>query len=232
MYNIKIIFFYFLVSFIFNKPSNSQKLQVIKSFKEYCKDVNQDNSQALVDIKSIIPNISYDLKYASNQNFTKKKLYVAALSTYLRMPVVIALKKVEDEVEKWNYSLKIFDAYRPYSVTKKMWILIHDDRYVANPATGSGHNRGLSVDLTLVNKTTGKEINMGTGFDNFTDSAHHSFTKLPAEVLRNREFLKSVMQSHGFNALQTEWWHYSWPNDRNYPVMDISFKKLRTERCR
>jgi zinc D-Ala-D-Ala dipeptidase len=231
-YNIKIIFFYSFSLLLFTTPSKCQKLHVIHSFKEYCASVKEDKTQALVDIKTIIPQISCELKYATNQNFTKRKLYEDATTTYLRMLVAFALKRVEDELEKYNYSLKIFDAYRPYSVTKKMWVLIHDDRYVANPANGSGHNRGLAVDLTLIEKTTGKEVNMGTNFDNFTDSAHHSFRNLPEEVLKRRMFLRSTMESYGFKALETEWWHYSWPNDNNYQVLDISFKKLRLKSCR
>ena len=60
-----------------------------------------------------------------------------------------------------------------------MWAMIHDDRYVADPSKGSGHNRGAAVDLTIVDLQTNQELNMGTGFDNFTDTAHHSFMQLP-----------------------------------------------------
>ena len=106
-----------------------------------------------------------------------------------------------------------------------MWELIGDERYVANPAKGSGHNRGLAVDLTLIKD--GKEVNMGTGFDHFTDTAHHSFKALPADVIKHRQLLRSTMEKHGFRALETEWWHYSWPNEKNYQVLDLSFRKLR-----
>ena len=100
------------------------------------------------------------------------------------------------------------------------------ERYVANPSKGSGHNRGLSIDLTLVDLKTGKEMEMGTGFDNFTDSAHHTFQKFPDTILENRKLLRKTMEASGFKALDTEWWHYSWPNDRNYEVMDIDFEEL------
>ena len=134
------------------------------------------------------------------------------------------VEKVQEELSAKGYGLKIWDAYRPYSVTKKMWELIGDERYVANPAKGSGHNRGLAVDVTIVKD--GKEINMGTGFDNFTDTAHHDFKNLPEDVLKNRMLLKTTMEKYGFKALETEWWHYSFPNDRNYAVLDLSFKQL------
>jgi D-alanyl-D-alanine dipeptidase len=107
-----------------------------------------------------------------------------------------------------------------------MWDLIHDERYVADPSKGSGHNRGLAVDLTIIDLKDGSELNMGTSFDNFTDTAHHTFKNLPADILQNRMLLRETMEKYGFKALETEWWHYSWPNDRNYEVLDIDFKKL------
>jgi D-alanyl-D-alanine dipeptidase len=111
-----------------------------------------------------------------------------------------------------------------------MWEIIGDERYVANPAKGSGHNRGLAVDVTLISTKTGEEINMGTGFDNFTDTAHHTFKDLPVDVLKNRKLLKTTMERWGFRALETEWWHYSFPNDRNYEVLNLSFKELKKYR--
>jgi D-alanyl-D-alanine dipeptidase len=103
---------------------------------------------------------------------------------------------------------------------------VTDERYVANPTKASGHNRGLAVDLTIIHLKTGVELDMGTGFDHFSDTAHHSFTQLSPTVLQNRKLLKEVMQKYGFNFLETEWWHYYWPNDRNYDVLDLDFKKL------
>ncbi|HRF25637.1 MAG TPA: M15 family metallopeptidase, partial [Chitinophagaceae bacterium] len=101
-----------------------------------------------------------------------------------------------------------------------------DERYVANPANGSGHNRGTSLDLTIIYLENGQELNMGTGFDNFTDTAHHSFTNLPESILQNRMLLKSLMEQNGFKALETEWWHYSLPNSKQYELLNLSFKKL------
>ena len=68
---------------------------------------------------------------------------------------------------------------------------------------------------------------MGTGFDNFTDTAHHSFTKIPKNVLQNRKMLRSVMQKYGFKALETEWWHYYLREGDQYEVLDISFDDLK-----
>ena len=111
-------------------------------------------------------------------------------------------------------------------MTESFWELVGDDRYVADPRKGSGHNRGIAVDLTIIHLDTGKELDMGTGFDNFTDSAHHDFISLPEKTLANRALLKSVMEKHGFISFATEWWHYSWPNPDTFEVLDLPFTTL------
>lgn len=196
----------------------------MRHYREYCASVERDSLQRMVEITAAIPLVVYDLRYAGKTNFTGEKLYKNGKNTFLRLAAANALREAAKEFAAGGYTIKIWDAYRPYSVTKKMWALIHDDRYVADPAKGSGHNRGLAIDLTLIKD--GKELNMGTGFDNFTDSAHHDFKTLSPDVLKNRLLLKSTMEKQGFNALPTEWWHYSFPNDGRYDVLDIDFKKL------
>lgn len=206
-------------------PSFAQ-IQPVKKLKVYRQQVSADSMQKMIEIKTVIPTIVYDLRYATHNNFTHRKLYESGKQTFLRLPVVNALQKVQNDLAKSDYGLKLFDAYRPYAVTKKMWDLIHDERYVADPSKGSGHNRGLAVDLTIIDLKNGNELDMGTGFDNFSDTAHHSFNNLSGTVLQNRKLLKETMEKYGFKALETEWWHYSWPNDRNYEVLDFDFKKL------
>ena len=181
----------------------------------------------MADIKRYVPGILLDLRYATHNNFMHKRLYPVLTTTYLLLPAARALDSIETSLHAQGLGLKIFDAYRPYSVTKKMWELIHDDRYVADPAKGSGHNKGSAVDLTIIQLATGLELDLGTGFDNFTDSAHHSFMQLPAEVLKNRQLLRSLMEHHGFTALETEWWHYSLSNAGDFKLLDFSFKKMR-----
>lgn len=154
-------------------------------------------------------------------------MYPAGTSrSFLRMPAARALARVQQELAAQGLGLKIFDAYRPYSVTVKFWELVKDERYVANPAKGSGHNRGIAVDLTIIDLQTGRELDMGTGFDNFTDTAHQSFTDLPSTVLENRRLLRTVMEKYGFVALETEWWHYYLRDGAHFELLDIPFKKL------
>jgi D-alanyl-D-alanine dipeptidase len=105
---------------------------------------------------------------------------------------------------------------------------VKDDRYAANPAKGSGHNRGLAVDLTLADGKTHQVLPMPTSFDNFSDSAYQNFNEVDAKRIANRELLKQVMEKYGFIPLFSEWWHYSWPHPENFEVLDISFEELNT----
>lgn len=148
-------------------------------------------------------------------------------NTFLRNPVAKALANASTELHSMNLGFKIWDAYRPYHVTVKFWELIHDERYVANPAKGSGHNRGIAVDLTLYDLSTGKELNMPTSFDDFSDTAHHGKMLADPEKMKNREMLREIMEKHGFLKFETEWWHYYWPGGDRFDVLDIPFEKLK-----
>jgi D-alanyl-D-alanine dipeptidase len=223
-----IIFCFPLISHAQVKNSADSGLKVIQSATEYSATVKADSNQQLVNLQSIIPNIVLDLRYATQNNFVGKIMYAERPSfTFMRLPAARALARVQKELNQQGLGLKIFDAYRPYSVTEKFWELIHDERYVANPAKGSGHNRGIAVDLTIVRLKTGEELHMPTGFDNFTDSAHHDFNGLPEEVLKNRKLLRETMEKYGFVAFPTEWWHYSLPEPEKYEVMDLGFGELK-----
>ncbi len=204
---------------------NKYGLWVIKDARSFNATVQTDSNKRMMDI-TVIPNILLDIRYATRKNFMHKKLYPPINTTYLRVPAVKALEHVQSELHKMDLGLKIFDAYRPYSVTEKMWEPIKDDRYVADPKKGSGHNRGIAVDLTVINLKTKEELPMGTGFDNFSDTAHQTFTALPEQILQNRKLLKDLMEKYGFKFLETEWWHYSLPNAKDFEILDLSFKKL------
>ena len=205
----------------------AQPKPIISTFQDYKRSVKLNGKNKLVNLQKIIPNVIFDLRYNTADNFTKTKLYKFAITSFLRTDVAASLLLVQEALNKDGLGLKIFDAYRPYSATKLMWEIVHDERYVANPVYGSGHNRGIAIDVTIVNLQTAKELNMGTAFDNFTDSAHHTFTKnLPPEVVMNRTLLKSAMEKFGFRSLETEWWHYSFISSEKYDVMDMDFKSL------
>lgn len=200
---------------------------IINNITTLQKTINRDEEKAMLDIHKVIPQIKFDLRYAGANNFTNHALYPTITTTYLRKPAVDKLKRVQQELETKGYGLKIFDAYRPYSVTEKLWEPVKDERYAANPKKGSGHNRGVAVDLTIITIATDQELDMGTGFDNFSDTAHINFISLPAEVVKNRQLLITVMKKYGFLALETEWWHFYLPDSNNYELLDVKFKQLK-----
>jgi len=206
-------------------PANKYGLKVVNEFSTYQLQIEKDTSKALIDLEKFILGIITDVRYATENNFAKTKFYESE-KVFLRLPAAVALKKIEEELSKQNLSLKVFDAYRPYSVTEKMWEFVHDARYAASPATGSRHNRACAVDATLVDLTTKKELEMPTPYDDFTDKAHHDYNDLPENILNNRELLKTVMTKYGFEALDSEWWHYDFSGWKNFELLDIQFEDL------
>jgi zinc D-Ala-D-Ala dipeptidase len=223
-----ITIFLLAIPCILAAQDSTQRSQVITKPREYYKQVKDDSTRKMVELKSRIPGLVYDLRYATTNNFMHRRMYPAKTSvTFLRLPAASALLKVQQELKEKGLGLKIFDAYRPYSVTVLFWELVKDERYVANPAKGSGHNRGIAVDLTIIYLHNGAEMDMGTGFDNFSDTAHQAFTGLPEEILQNRKLLRATMEKYGFRALETEWWHYYLADGNRFELLDISFKKLK-----
>lgn len=217
--------FLFLSSVATAQTSPAKKLLVISSYSQYQASVKANPNNELVDIKKAIPNIKLDIRYATKNNFMKQVMYRQARA-FARKPVVEALKKVQKELNKKGYGLKIFDGYRPYAITVAFYLKASDKNFVANPAKGSKHNRGCAVDLTLVNLKTGKEVAMATAYDSFSTAAAANYEPVTAEVRKNREFLIATMKKYKMNVLDNEWWHYDFAGWQNYNLMDIPFEKL------
>ena len=177
-----------------------------------------------VDIEKICPAIQLEIIYATKNNFTKQVHYPVA-RCYLRRKVAMKLAKVQQELEKLHLGLKVFDGYRPYSVTKAFWDLIGDPCYVADPAVGSKHNRGAAIDVTLVD-FSGNELEMPTPIDEMTKRAHRDYEQLPQKILANRQLLEDVMMSGGFLPLPTEWWHFDDSEWEKYPIVDVCLTEL------
>jgi len=178
----------------------------------------------LVDMKELNPRIRVDIKYATGDNFTKKRLYDSN-TCFLRKSVAVKLGAVQKELEGMNLGLKVWDCYRPLAVQRILWAILPDDRYVANPEKGSRHNRASAVDVTLVD-SQGKELQMPTGFDDFSPKAHHHYQDLPDQVIRNRELLKGLMEKAGFIPLSEEWWHYDDEKWMQFDMMDVPFQDI------
>lgn len=141
-------------------------------------------------------------------------------------PAALALKSVADSLEKSGLGLTIFDAYRPHSVSVKMWKIVKNPDYVADPSKGSNHNRGIAVDLTLYDLKTGRNLEMPSHFDDFSEKAHHDYMKLPQKIISNRAQLKNIMEHFGFKAYKNEWWHYTFVTDTKYELLDIDFSEF------
>jgi zinc D-Ala-D-Ala dipeptidase len=207
-------------------PVSSYGLPYINNVSLYRESLVHHPEKQMISLTNI-QGIILDLRYASENNFMHKKLYSGTTkTTYLRKSVYEALDSVSIFLAVLGLGLVIFDAYRPYAVTESLWEKVKDDRYAANPSKGSGHNRGVAVDLTMADLITHKLVVMPTGFDNFSDSAHQDFKAANSIAITNRELLTKVMKKYGFEPLSTEWWHFSWPHSENFEVLDLSFEQL------
>lgn len=229
LHTLSVTVFILLISlslFSQSKVFNNNGLSIVNQINELKKEIKDNPANKMVNLRKAIPSIVLDLKYATKNNFMHQKLYPPIRATYLRKPAAEALKLVVKELETQGLGIKIWDAYRPYAVTELMWEKIGDPRYVADPSKGSGHNRGVSVDLTLINLSTGEELKMPTGFDNFSDTAHANFSSLSPEILKNKGLLKTVMEKYGFIMLDTEWWHFYLPKSSDFSVLNLSFRQL------
>ena len=174
----------------------------------------------IVSLSSIDSTIETDVRYATTNNFTGQVLYPTD-KVHLRKVVGEALSQAHKYLfTNYNLRIKVFDGYRPLSVQKLMWKIMPDDRYVANPATGSRHNRGAAVDLTLID-STGTELDMGTEYDNFTEKAHYDYQNLSEEVKSNRKLLRETMVKFGFHPIKTEWWHFDFEGWKNFSILDF-----------
>ena len=186
--------------------------------------VQAQTDTSFVEIIKLNPHIRLDIRYATPNNFLHQTVYPQA-RCFLRHDAAMAIDAVQKELELIGLGLKIFDGYRPLSVQKKMWQIMPNTHYVANPKKGSRHNRGMAVDLTLVD-ADGKALPMPTPFDSFKKEAHQDYWNLPVQVMRNRWILRSVMEKHGFSPIRTEWWHYDYKSWKKYRVLDKSFEEL------
>jgi len=166
-----------------------------------------------------------DIRYATANNFMHEPLYKLP-KAFVRLPVAKALKNIQEELAQEGLGLKIFDGYRPYRVTVNFYDKLQDSVFLAVPWRGSRHNRGSTVDLTIISLKTGKELKMPTGYDKISAKSDVTYAKLPARILRNREKLLSVMGKHGFAVYQPEWWHFDFHDFARFSLLDLTFEDI------
>ena len=175
------------------------------------------------------PTIRLDIRYATADNFMHRQVYTQARA-FLQRPAAEALVRVNRLLHKEGSGLVIFDAYRPWSVTKRIWDLATDadrkNNFVANPCEGSKHSRGCAVDLSLFDLKTGSEVVMPSGFDDFSERAYPTYPGGTSESRRSRDLLRHVMETQNFDGSNEEWWHFNYHDWRDYRLLNIPLEMI------
>lgn len=188
----------------------------------------------LVELVTLDPTIKLDIRYATRDNFTGAAFYPEARA-FLQRPAAEALLSAHRWLKEQGYGLVIFDAYRPWSVTKLFWDITPPDKrmFVADPSTGSVHNRGCAVDIGLFDLQTGRIVEMPGAYDEMTERSFVTYTGATEEQRARRDLLRKAMERDGyFFVLPEEWWHYDFKDFRDYAIENIPFTAIRPENRR
>jgi zinc D-Ala-D-Ala dipeptidase len=160
--------------------------------------------------------IALDVRYATTDNFTQTVVYQKPYC-FIRNECRGPLEKAIAFAKHQGYRLKIFDCFRPQSAQEILWNFCPDPTYIMPPTKGSVHTRGVAIDLTLIN-TDGRELDMGTPFDDFTIASHHDAILTPEQNL-NRHVMLGIMSAAGWDFYSKEWWHYQLFDSRQYDLI-------------
>jgi D-alanyl-D-alanine dipeptidase len=182
----------------------------------------------LVDLAKLDPKIKLDVRYATKDNFLSTPVYSSARA-FLQRPAAEALLRAQRELAPQGYGLLIFDAYRPWYVTKIFWDATPADKheFVADPAKGSRHNRGCAVDLSLYDLKTGREVEMTGVYDEMSERSYPTYAGGTVEQRRMRDRLRAVMEKQGFTVYETEWWHFDYRDWQKYAIQNVPFEQIR-----
>ena len=181
----------------------------------------------LVELVKLDPTIKLDIRYATTNNFLGTPVYTQARA-FLQRPAAEGLLRAHRELQAQGYGLIIHDGYRPWYVTKIFWDATPDDKkiFVANPATGSNHNRGCAVDLSLYDLKTGQEVKMPSGYDEMTDRAFSDYAGGTSDERSRRALLRQAMEKQDFLVNPKEWWHFDYKDWKQYPILNVKFEDL------
>ena len=187
----------------------------------------------LIELIKLDKTIRLDVRYARADNFVGRPVYTEARA-FLQRPSAEALVRVHKKLKKLGLGLIIFDGYRPWSVTKLFWEVTPEDKrkYVANPQTGSRHNRGCAVDLSIYELKTGKLVEMPSDFDEFTERASPDYKGASEIQTKNRDLLRKSMEAEGFAVNKNEWWHFDYRDWQDYAIYDIAFSEIKAEKAK
>lgn len=188
---------------------------------------NHFRAPHLVDLATLDPTIRFDIRYATTDNFMGAVFYDEPRA-FLQRPAAEAVLRVHRRLREQGLGLLIFDAYRPWYVTWMFWHATpdHQKMFVANPASGSRHNRGAAVDLTLYDLATGDALPSPSGYDEFSPRAFPDYPGGTTAERRNRELLRRVMEAEGFRVYHAEWWHFDHQDWRRYPILNLTFDQI------
>lgn len=181
----------------------------------------------LVEVVTLEPGIHLDIRYAGTRNFLATPLYSQSRA-FLQRPAAEAVARVHRALAAQGYGLLIHDAYRPWYITKVFWDATPADKhqFVADPATGSRHNRGCAVDLTLFDLKTGAPADMPSLYDEMSDRAFPSYAGGTAEQRARRDLLRRAMEAEGFAVYEYEWWHFDFGDWKSYRIGNKRFEEL------
>jgi D-alanyl-D-alanine dipeptidase len=181
----------------------------------------------LVDLAALDSAIRLDIRYATTDDFLGTPMYSSARA-FLQRPAAQALLRALRRLERRGYGVLIYDAYRPWYVTRMFWDATPDSlkAFVADPRTGSNHNRGCAVDLTLYELGTGRPVDMGGGYDEFSPRSHADYPALSDAQRWRRVLLRRAMEAEGFRVYDAEWWHFDYRDWARYPVLNLTFEQL------
>ena len=178
---------------------------------------NANANGPLVDIQSENPTILVELRYAGSNNLLKQPLYPHGTRALARPEIASALTAAQTFLRRYQYGLKIWDAYRPVAAQTRLWEASHNSDYVANPEVGVGslHSWGIAVDATLVDSWN-RPVSMPSDFDDFTPAAMWRYMGPSNEILGHLRLLQYAMHRAGFWGMRTEWWHFTIADWRKY----------------
>jgi D-alanyl-D-alanine dipeptidase len=188
------------------------------------KENGEFRASDLVELIKLDPKIKLDVRYATGENFLSTPVYSSARA-FLQRPAAEALLRAHRELLPQGYGLRIFDAYRPWYVTKIFWDATPADKheFVANPAQGSRHNRGCAVDLTLYDLKTGREVEMTGVYDEMSERSYPTYKGGTPEQRRLRDLLRAAMEKQGFTVFESEWWHFDYKDWRSYAIQNTGW---------
>ena len=195
---------------------------------DYIVRTNADGTETvtentIVDVRTIIPDIEYYMIFATPGNFTGETLYARDIPV-LQAGTAEKLKKAHEVFAQDGYKIKIYDAYRPSSISGVLYSIIQDSTYIA-PAGTSMHNRAAAVDMTLVD-FDGNELEMPSPMHTLNRTSNRDYQGMTAESRKNMDYMTSIMRQCGFTTVQSEWWHFSDSQISNYPPLDITFTEF------